>query len=60
MNRIERADAAMRVQRVIQFIAACVLMFVAFFGMGYLAIVGQELKEARINAEAVKQMGMQR
>ena len=60
MNRIERADAAMRVHKVIQFIAACVLMFVAFFGMGCLAIVGQELKEARINAEAVEKMGMQR
>jgi len=60
MNRIERTDAAMRVQKVLQFIAACVLMFCMFYGLGYLAIVGQELKEARINAEAVEQMGMQR
>ena len=60
MNRIERADAAMRVQRAIQFVAACVLMFCMFYGLGYLAIVGDELREARINAEAVKQMGMQR
>jgi hypothetical protein len=50
-RNIERADGAIRIARIIETIAAGILIFVAFFGLGYFALIGDELQQARIDAD---------
>lgn len=48
---IKRADAAVRFSRVIETIAAAILMAAIFYGLGYLSLIGPEIQEARMAEE---------
>lgn len=66
MNRrredaLKRADAATRFARGVEFVAAVILLFLAFYGIGYMALIGDEIQQARIQADrerAVEAMGL--
>jgi hypothetical protein len=45
---IKRADAAVRFSRVVETIAAGVLMAVGSYSCGYLALIGPEIQAARV------------
>jgi hypothetical protein len=51
MNNIRRADSAVRFSRAVETVAAAILIAVAMYGMGYLALIGPEIQEARMAEE---------
>jgi hypothetical protein len=50
-NNLRRADSAVRFSRAIETVAAAILIAVAFYGLGYLALIGPEIQEARMAEE---------
>ena len=48
IDPIERANRAVKIAHQVEFVLICGLMFLAMFGMGYLASIGPEIRAARM------------
>jgi len=56
-NQIERANRAVEFGK---WVTVCCAMILAFMALGYLALVGDEIREARMGEAAVESFGVER